>query len=34
MAPPSICDHGLFAAGTGTPAIFTWNEPRLVRVQK
>ena len=27
-------DHDLFSAGTGTPAIFTLKEPRLVRVQK
>src|SRR5215471_16831805 len=27
-------DHDFFSAGTGTPAIFTLNEPRLVRVQK
>jgi hypothetical protein len=24
--------HDLFTAGTGTPAIFTLKEPRLVRV--
>jgi hypothetical protein len=27
-------DHDLRSAGTGTPAIFTLKEPRLVRVQK
>jgi hypothetical protein len=26
--------HDLLTAGTGTPAIFTVKEPRLVRVQK
>jgi hypothetical protein len=26
--------HAFFATGTGTPAIFTLNEPRLARVQK
>src|SRR6266849_7733397 len=30
----SATDHDLFSAGTGTPAIFTLKEPRLVRVQK
>jgi hypothetical protein len=27
-------DQVFFATGTGTPAIFTLNEPRLMRVQK
>ena len=27
-------NHDFLAAGTGTPAILTLNEPRLVRVQK
>src|SRR5260370_15272652 len=27
-------DYDLRSAGTGTPAIFTLKEPRLVRVQK
>jgi hypothetical protein len=26
--------HDFFSTGTGTPAIFTLKEPRLVRVQK
>jgi hypothetical protein len=26
--------YAFFATGTGTPAIFTLNEPRLARVQK
>ena len=26
--------YAFFATGTGTPAIFTFNEPRLARVQK
>jgi len=26
--------YDFFATGTGTPAIFTLNEPRLARVQK
>ena len=28
------CNYAFFPTGTGTPAIFTLNEPRLVRVQK
>ena len=28
------CPYVFFATGTGTPAIFTLNMPRLVRVQK
>src|SRR5229473_6263444 len=27
-------DHDLRSVGTGTPAIFSFKEPRLVRVQK
>src|SRR5262245_55519674 len=28
------CDYDFFVAGTGMPAIFTLNMPKLVRVQK
>jgi len=31
-AKPQV--YAFFATGTGTPAIFTLNEPRLARVQK
>jgi hypothetical protein len=32
--PTTSCGYAFFATGTGTPAIFTLNMPRLVRVQK
>jgi hypothetical protein len=31
---PRPMNHDFLSAGTGTPAILTLNEPRLVRVQK
>jgi hypothetical protein len=39
IAHPDFANQGtnrydFFATGTGTPAIFTLNMPRLVRVQK
>ena len=34
FAHPTNRGYDFFVTGTGTPAIFTLNMPRLVRVQK